>query len=163
MPRPYRVPIYPLMPVFIAIISLFAAFLYGSVYQNILLPTAILYAVAIVWYLAWGRTRILPVAPEEVAARIAQELERREGRAEPVVGVAPRGAGQVWLERLTGVGLVMGLASLGWMLLRRWDVLGTWRSEAFEVGATVALWSALFVLVGVVGFLSTRRAAGKIL
>jgi ethanolamine permease len=157
MARPYRVPSYPVMPVFIAVLSLFAAYLYGSVNVQILLPTAVLYAVAIAWYALWARKKILPIAPEEVAARIAQELVRRqEGVAGPPAP-AVRSAGAVWLERLTGAGLVLGLVSLGWMLLRRGNVLGPLRSEAFEVAGTVVLWSALFILVSVVGFVSTRK------
>ena len=41
-----------------------------------LLPTAALYAAALVWYLVQGRRSVLPVAPEEVAARIAAELAK---------------------------------------------------------------------------------------
>lgn len=160
MVRPYRVPVYPLLPVFIAAVSLFAAYLYGSVNVQILLPTAILYVAALAWYGVWARKKILPVAPEEVAARIAQELERREGTAPPSLP-ASRSVGQAWLERLTGAGLILGLLSLVWMLLRRWNVLDTFRSERAEVVGMVVLWSALFILVSVVGFLSTRRTGAK--
>jgi ethanolamine permease len=162
MARPYRVPIYPLMPVFIAIVSLFAAYLYGSVNVQILLPTAILYVAAVAWYALWARRRILPIAPEEVAARIARELERRESGASSPPMPTTRTTGQVCLERLTGAGLILGLLSLGWMLLRRWNVLGPLRSETFEVATAVILWSSLFILVSAVGFVSTsRRGRGK--
>jgi ethanolamine permease len=157
MARPYRVPLFPMMPVFIALLSLFAAYLYGGAYwDKIGWPTAILYAVALAWYFIWARRKVLPVAPEEVAARIAQELARREG------GTAERGSekrtvGLAILEWLTGIALLLGLSSLVWMFLRRKGTLGPLRSEAFEVAATVVLWSALFILVSVIGLLSTRR------
>ena len=157
MVRPYRVPLYPILPFFIAVLSLFAAYLYGGAYRDkILWPTAALYVIALAWYFLWARRKVLPVAPEEVAARIAQELARREGGAAVVVS-PPRSLGRMLLERTTGGALVLGLLSLVWMLLRRSEVLGPLRSEAFEVAGTVVLWSALFVLVSAIGLLSTRR------
>lgn len=162
MVRPYKVPLYPILPIFIALLSLLAAFLYGGAYrEKILWPTAGLYALALAWYFFWARRKVLPLAPEEVATRIAQELSRREGRAAAAPPVPLRASGQVWLEWLTGAGLIFGLLSLVWMLLRRSEVLGTFHSERAEVVGMVALWSALFILLSVVGLVSTRRAAFK--
>jgi ethanolamine permease len=160
MVRPYKVPLYPILPIFIALLSLFAAFLYGGAYrEKILWPTAALYAVALAWYYVWARRKVLSIAPEEVAARIAQELAQRQGGGLPAPAVRTRG--QVWLERLTGAGLILGLLSLAWMLLRRSELLGTFRSEKAEVAAMVTLWAALFILLSVVGFVTTRRAGER--
>src|SRR5436309_8181080 len=42
--RPYKVPVYPLLPVFVALLSVFAAFSYAKANVNVLLPTGALYA-----------------------------------------------------------------------------------------------------------------------
>ena len=148
MARPYKVPIYPVMPSFIALLSLFAAYLYGGLNVQILLPTGVLYAAAALWYWVWARKMVLPFAPEEVAARIAQELARRQGGlADQVPAPCPASPAYVWLERITGLGLVLGLVSVSWILLGAKGVLPVARSESAEVLGTIIVWSALFMSV----------------
>ncbi len=162
MARPYKVPIYPVMPSFIALLSLFAAYLYGGLNVQILLPTGVLYAAAALWYWVWARKMVLPFAPEEVAARIAQELARRQGGlADQVPAPCPASPAYVWLERITGLGLVLGLVSVSWILLGAKGVLPVARSESAEVLGTIIVWSALFILVSVVGLLSTRKSVER--
>lgn len=70
MPRPYRVPWYPLLPGAVLVMSLFAALVY-SLYNDLIVLklTAAMYAVGLIYYLAWARTRLASAAPEELAAR----------------------------------------------------------------------------------------------
>jgi ethanolamine permease len=75
--RPYRVPVYPWLPAFVALLAAVAACLYVWVNVKVIVPTACLYLAALAWYALWARKRVLPVAPEEVTARIAQELVER--------------------------------------------------------------------------------------
>ena len=179
--RPYRVPVYPYVPVFVAILSAIAAFLYGWANVRIVLPTAALYLAAIVWYIAWARRRVLPVAPEEVAARIAGELARRTPAlaavaVEPVTAattVVNRPTGPILLpsdplyarqaravlERLTVPMLLLALVSLLWMVLRAAAIVPPLLSERAEVLLVGALWMALFLALSLVGLLSTRSGA----
>ncbi len=175
--RPYRVPAYPAMPVFVAVLSGIAGCLYVWSNVQVILPTAILYAAAGIWYAVWARRKVLPVAPEEVAARIAEELVRNESI--PMEGkVAGAAAGgfvshatapifmpadplysrqiRTLVERVTGPALLLGLVSVVWIILRARGVLAARLAEAAEVWIVVALWAALFILVSAVGLLSTR-------
>lgn len=180
--RPYRVPAYPWLPAFVAVLAAIAACLYVWVNVKVILPTACLYLVAIAWYGFWARKKVLPVAPEEVAARIAQELAQRERAASaqaaassrerassPAFAVVERPTGpilmpadplyfrqiQAVLERLTGPMLLVGLLSLVWMILRTVGVQVLVLGESVEVAIVVAIWAVLFVVVSAVGLLST--------
>ena len=76
MPRPYKVPFYPVLPALVLLMSLFAAGVYG--YQNesnVLWLTLILYAVGLTYYLGLARQRLISAAPEELAARAGHEDE----------------------------------------------------------------------------------------
>lgn len=175
--RPYRVPAYPAMPVFVAVLSGIAGCLYVWSNVQVILPTAILYAAAGIWYAVWARRKVLPVAPEEVAARIAEELVRNESMTMEgkVAGAAAGGfvshatapifmpADPLYsrqirtiVERVTGPALLLGLVSVVWIILRARGVLAARLAEAAEVWLVVALWTALFILVSAVGLLSTR-------
>jgi len=185
--RPYRVPAYPWLPAFVAVLAAVAACLYVWVNVKVIVPTACLYLAAVAWYALWARKRVLPVAPEEVTARIAQELVERQGSSGPapfssvrspdhpapvhssVVIERPTGPilmpadplylhqAQRLLERLAGPLLAVGLLSLTWMILRASGMrLGAF-SESAEVGAAIAVWAVLFVLVSAIGLLSTLR------
>jgi ethanolamine permease len=180
--RPYKVPVYPWMPAFVGVLAGVAAFVYAWVNVQVVLPTACLYFVALAWYVAWGHKRVLPVSPEEVAARIAQQLAQPSGRTDPVrvqqtgsdVTRAPAVVDRTTrpilmpsdplytqqlktiLERVTGPLLLLGLLSLAWMLLRAVHVLPVFVSEATEVTLAVGVWAVLFVVISLVGFLSTR-------
>jgi ethanolamine permease len=72
MPRPYKVPLYPLLPALVLVMSLFAAGVYGWLQEQIVLwLTLILYAVGLAYYLVIAQRRLETAAPEELAARAA--------------------------------------------------------------------------------------------
>ena len=52
--RLYRVPMYPAMPIFVAVLSAIAGFLYVWSNVQVILPTAVLYAAAGIWYATLG-------------------------------------------------------------------------------------------------------------
>ena len=169
---------YPAMPIFVAALSAIAGFLYVWSNVQVLLPTAVLYAAAAIWYGLWARKKVLPAAPEEVAARIAEELARRQGAKADAAMVSAASSGSVIsratgpilmpadplytrqlrraLERLAWPLLGAGILSLFWMILRARGVINGLISEAFEVTLVIALWTLLFLLVSAVGLLSTR-------
>jgi ethanolamine permease len=86
MQRPYRVPLYPLLPAAVILMSLIAAGAYGvysptevlgvSSPQTVLVITLIMYAVGLAYYFLHARTRLASAAPEELAARAAADLTR---------------------------------------------------------------------------------------
>jgi ethanolamine permease len=177
--RPYKVPAYPWLPVFVAVLAGIAGCLYVWSNVQVILPTAGLYVAAAVWYALWARKKVLAVAPEEVAARIAQELARKQGVAQPKASAGGVEAGgfisharapilmpadplysqqiQTALERIAGPALVAGILSLVWMILRaRGTVHGVF-SEGAEVAAITLLWGFLFALISAVGLMSTRN------
>lgn len=72
MHRPYRVPLFPLIPFAVIAMSLVAAVIYGWMQEPIVLwLTVIMYALGLAWYFGWARTRLVDAAPEEMAARTA--------------------------------------------------------------------------------------------
>jgi ethanolamine permease len=151
--RPYLTPVFPWLPIFVALLSAFAGYLYVWANVQVIVPAAILYAVAGVWYLIWGRKGVLPYAPEEVAARIAEKLSKREQPGAKIT-VAPQHMSAI--ERATAAVLVTGLLSLVWMVLRATNVIPG-PSFPEEILAVTVVWVVLFILVSVVGFYSTRR------
>ncbi len=183
--RPYKVPVYPWIPAFVAVLSGVAGYLYGWVNVQVLVPTALLYVAASIWYWVWSRKKVLPVAPEEVAARIAEKLalaqRAQAGGSWPALSAAPGAASvpvvvsrptgpilmppdplylrqaQRILERLTGPFLLVGVLSLVWMILRAVGIFPAFFPESVEVSLVGVLWATLFILVGAVGFLSTRK------
>jgi ethanolamine permease len=81
MARPYKVPLYPLVPALVLGMSVFAAAAYGWYYVEekkvvVLWLTLVMYAVGLAYYLGFARRRLATAAPEELAARAA------EGQAE---------------------------------------------------------------------------------
>jgi amino acid transporter len=157
--RPYRTPVYPWLPAFVILVSIFSAFLYGWVNVQVIVPTVVLYLVAGAWYLLRGRHMVLPTAPEEVAARVAGKLVAR--RAEHLrMGIhttavgAPLPAWREAFERFTAAVLATGVLSLGWMVLRAIGWLPG-PPLAGEIIILVALWSVLFGALSVIGLSST--------
>jgi ethanolamine permease len=70
MPRPYKVPFYPLLPALVLAMSLFAAAVYAWEQNHIVLwLTLVMYAAGLAYYFAFARTRLAAAAPEELAAR----------------------------------------------------------------------------------------------
>jgi ethanolamine permease len=151
--RPYLTPCYPWLPIFVAVLSTFVGVLYGWANVQVIVPTVAFYAAAILWYVFWGRHNVLATAPEEVAARIAQELGKRD-HAIPITSFVPPGKQAV--ERVTAFVLLAGLLSIVWMVLRAANIVPG-PQEQGEVIVVTAIWVVLFILVSLVGFYSTRR------
>jgi hypothetical protein len=149
------------MPIFVAVLSAFAGYLYVWANVQVIVPAVILYAVAGLWYVIWGRSRVLSTAPEEVAARIAEKLRERE-RAESRdgsrgwTGESPVPPKLSAVERVTAPLLVAGILSLGWMVLRATNLIPGLPFHV-EIIVVTAVWVLLFVLVSAVGLYSTRR------
>src|SRR5207249_1778150 len=72
MHRPYRVPLYPILPLLVLGMSLFAAAVYGWLQKPIVLGlTAGLYGIGLAYYFLFARTRLKSAAPEELAAQVS--------------------------------------------------------------------------------------------
>ena len=180
MTRPYKVPAYPSLPVFVAVVSGIAGCLYVWSNVQVIIPTVALYSGAVLWYILWARKKVLPVAPEEVAARIAEELARKQGTPEPEPAPARIDAGdgfishvtapilipadplysrqiQATLERIAAPAFIVGILSLFWMMLRARGALPQVFTEATEVAAITLLWGFLFVLISAIGLMSAHN------
>jgi ethanolamine permease len=177
--RPYKVPAYPALPLFVAALSAITGYLYVWSNVQVILPTIVLYVAAILWYVLWARKRVLPVAPEEVAARIADMLERQQSAPEEAPGAAatapsgyiPHATAPIFmpsdplysrqlqsaLERIASPIFLIGILSLFWMILRARNVVPALFSETIELTSVTVLWALLFVLVSAVGLLSARH------
>lgn len=83
MERPYKVPLYPVLPALVVIMSIFAAGVY-AIYGSpsgtptgrawiddyiVLWLTLLMYALGLAYYFAIARRRLVSAAPEELAAR----------------------------------------------------------------------------------------------
>ncbi|MCY2968737.1 MAG: amino acid permease [Planctomycetota bacterium] len=78
MHRPYRVPLFPLIPVAVIAMSLVAAVIYGWMQKPaVLWLTLSMYGLGLAWYYGWARTRLSQEAPEEATARIQEEPSSR--------------------------------------------------------------------------------------
>lgn len=177
--RPYKVPAYPWLPVFVAVLAGIAGCLYVWSNVQVILPTAALYVAALAWYVLRARKKVLPVAPEEVAARIAAEVAGKQIAMEPTVTAAAAESHgfiahatapilmpvdplysqrvQMALERITGPALAIGILSLVWLILRASGVVRGVFTETTELAAITLLWGFLFVLLSGVGLLSARN------
>jgi hypothetical protein len=102
---------------------------------------------------------VLAVAPEEVAARLAEERARNEIVRVDTIAASAAGGLHV-LSRVTGGLLAIGILSLFWMILRARGVVGGVFSETLELTLVIALWALLFVLVSAVGLMSTSKRYG---
>ncbi len=96
MPRPYKVPLYPVLPAAVIVMSLIAIgayFVYNpgetlgladslsavkslgvTATQLVLLITLTMYAAGLAYYFGYARLRLASAAPEELAARASTEL-----------------------------------------------------------------------------------------
>lgn len=64
MPRPYQVPLYPVLPAAVLLMSILSAVIYGwSQEQTVLWLTAGMYGLGLAYYFCRGR--IVAAAPEE--------------------------------------------------------------------------------------------------
>jgi ethanolamine permease len=80
MPRPFKVPLYPVLPALVLIMSLFAAGIYVWYYYEeqkplVLRLTLIMYALGVGYYVIFARRRLISAAPEELAARAGHEIK----------------------------------------------------------------------------------------
>lgn len=79
MPRPYRTPGYPLTPVLALVLSLLAmssTLFYGGSAATVVLGTAVMLGVGLLWFLLYSRHHLVAHAPEEEAALVrAAEAE----------------------------------------------------------------------------------------
>ncbi len=73
MPRPFKVPWYPVLPALVLLMSLFAAGVYGLSDPKVLYLTLGMYAVGLAYHLVVARRRLIGAAPEELAARAGHE------------------------------------------------------------------------------------------
>ena len=65
----YRAPLAIVLPLAVVLLSLFAAWTYGSSNTAVIPATAALYGVGLAYYFLWSRARIQTAAPEELSAR----------------------------------------------------------------------------------------------
>jgi ethanolamine permease len=74
MPRPYKVPLYPILPALVLCMSLFSAAVYGWLQKPIVLGLTVgMYGVGLAYYYFVTRTRLKSAAPEELAAQAANK------------------------------------------------------------------------------------------
>ncbi len=70
MPRPYKVPLYPFLPAAVIVMSLFAALVYGWLNEPVVLwLTLTMYAIGLIYFFGYARTRLATAAPEELTAQ----------------------------------------------------------------------------------------------
>src|SRR5262249_10165191 len=70
MPRPYKVPSYPVLPALVLLMSVFAAAVYGWLNKPVVLwLTLLLYVAGLAYYFVFARGHLISAAPEELAAR----------------------------------------------------------------------------------------------
>jgi hypothetical protein len=69
------VPLYPLLPALVIVMSVFAGLIYGWLQAPVVLwLTLVMYAVGFAYFFLYARTRLASAAPEELAARAAADL-----------------------------------------------------------------------------------------
>ena len=74
MSRPYKVPLYPVLPAAVFVMSVGSALIYGwSQKPEVLWLTAGMYGLGLTYYFGFARSRLTHSAPEEIAARRALE------------------------------------------------------------------------------------------
>lgn len=126
LPRPYRVPVYPWLPIFVALLSIFAAYYYGLYNKTMFWWFGGLYAFAVIYYFVYARSHVIEHAPEEVAARVAKELRARVGAETTVVQVAGIKEGpSAWttLEWLAAITMGAVIIALLWLLAMAYNVI----------------------------------------
>ncbi len=74
LPRPFRVPWYPVLPALVFLMSLFSIIVYAWLNEPIVFGlTVLMYAAGFCYYLLFARGRLVSAAPEELAARGGHE------------------------------------------------------------------------------------------
>jgi ethanolamine permease len=126
LPRPYRVPVFPWLPIFVALLSIFAAYYYGLYNKSMFWWFGGLYAFALVYYFLYARHRVEEHAPEEVAARVAQEIRARAGTesaAVPLPRVKEGPSAWTTLEWVAAVTMAVVILALVWLLAMAYEVI----------------------------------------
>jgi ethanolamine permease len=153
LPRPYRVPIYPWLPIFVAGLSVFAAYYYSLYHKNILWWMVGFYTSGVLYYFLWARNHVQEHAPEEVTARVARELARRSadsGTLGTVIAAATepgatskRDGPRTWrpLEWLAAFWLALAAVAVVWVMLMAQGI----GDKLFAVGVSITL---LIVVIG---------------
>src|SRR5262249_33109515 len=65
----YQTPVYPVLPMVVGCLAVFAVYLYSVINVQVVPLTAGLYTLGLAFYLLWARRRIKSAAPEELGAR----------------------------------------------------------------------------------------------
>src|SRR5262245_27726708 len=74
--RPYKVPLYPVLPALVLLMSVFGAAIYVWYYfleKPVLGLTLVMYAIGLGYHFGFARRRLMSAAPEELAARAGHE------------------------------------------------------------------------------------------
>lgn len=150
--RPYRVPLFPVLPAVTAALTLFALIMYAVVQVNIIPHTIAAYVIALVYFWLYSSKRLEQAAPEEASARKAKE----DGIGEQVEFDAK------WtlFDKATAAILVLVAISLVWMSARAMG-LPAMASEAVEVSAVAILFTVALGATCWVAWRSTSPQANK--
>ncbi len=69
----YVAPLFRILPWTVVVLSFSAAYVYAGINVKVLPLTALLYGLGLGYYLLWSRSRLQQAAPEELAARYAED------------------------------------------------------------------------------------------
>lgn len=70
MPRPYKVPLYPLLPAAVIVMSLFSAIVYGWLQTPLVFWLTLgMYAIGLAYFFGYARTRLVHTPPQELAVQ----------------------------------------------------------------------------------------------
>jgi hypothetical protein len=146
----YRAPLERTLPVAVVLLAGFSAWVYSADKVTVIYLTLVLYGVGLVYFGLWARGRLQKAAPEELAAR-KQRPHADEARP------PRRGLLRAVSEGVTGVVLVLVLATVGWVVLvAYWPGTFGLAPTEVEVVAVLALLATALVLVSVVALMRTR-------
>jgi ethanolamine permease len=65
----YRTPVHRVLPVTVVLLSAFAAYVYSGIDVKVIPLTALLYAIALIWFWFFAHGKLRKAAPEELTAR----------------------------------------------------------------------------------------------
>jgi ethanolamine permease len=149
--RPYRVPVYPWLPIFVVLLSVLAGYYYAFYNRNILWWTLALYAGAVIYFFVYGRHHIEERAPEEVAARQARAATQVK---------APSAESRSWsrLEWLAALSLGVVAAALLLVLGMAYDVVDDGIiPTGTAIGLLIGLLGAALLAVSAVALVEVRK------
>ena len=157
--RPYLVPVYPLLPFVVGLLAVFALVMYSVANVNVIPHTIAAYAAAFAYYWFWSRQRLEHAAPEEVAARAAQEERDRAPIGTAAGPVSAPGLSPILRpgERTATLALVLVVGSLAWMSASGLG-LPSLLPQAWEVAGVGVIFVVALGTVSRVAWRSTRDA-----